>query len=125
MGVAAQPEVVAPLGPCGGFLPSSLGLTPAAPAHARRLGTHLCLQPASAPHSSCSLYSVSPPACHELILTLILSFIDLHPPPAEAFPDVDVAFRVMWADHGDEISRQYAGTGAMKARWLGRAGPHA
>lgn len=33
----------------------------------------------------------------------------------EAFPAVDTAFRVMWADHGDEISRQYAGTGAMKS----------
>jgi hypothetical protein len=28
---------------------------------------------------------------------------------------VDVLFRVMWADHGDEISCQYAGTGAMKS----------
>lgn len=28
---------------------------------------------------------------------------------------VDVAFRVMWADHGDEVSNQYAGTGAMKS----------
>ena len=34
---------------------------------------------------------------------------------AEAFPDVERAFRVMWADHGDEVSRQYAGTGAMKS----------
>jgi hypothetical protein len=34
---------------------------------------------------------------------------------ADAFPAVEVAFRVMWADHGDEISRQYAGTGAMKS----------
>lgn len=34
---------------------------------------------------------------------------------ASAFPQVEVAFRVMWADHGDEISRQYAGTGAMKS----------
>ena len=31
------------------------------------------------------------------------------------FPIVEKAFRVMWADHGDEISRQYAGTGAMKS----------
>ncbi|KAL4421843.1 hypothetical protein ABPG77_001325 [Micractinium sp. CCAP 211/92] len=33
----------------------------------------------------------------------------------QAFPEVDQAFRVMWADHGDEVSRQYAGTGAMKS----------
>lgn len=24
-------------------------------------------------------------------------------------------FRVIWADHGDDISRQYAGTGALKS----------
>ncbi|KAL4539610.1 hypothetical protein Ndes2526A_g02636 [Nannochloris sp. 'desiccata'] len=34
---------------------------------------------------------------------------------ASRFPAVEVAFRVMFADHGDEISRQYAGTGAMKS----------
>ena len=34
---------------------------------------------------------------------------------ARCFPTVEVAFRVMFADHGDEISRQYAGTGAMKS----------
>jgi hypothetical protein len=34
---------------------------------------------------------------------------------ASCFPAVEVAFRVMFADHGDEISRQYAGTGAMKS----------
>ena len=34
---------------------------------------------------------------------------------ALTFPAVEPAFRAMWADHGDEISRQYAGTGAMKS----------
>ncbi len=24
-------------------------------------------------------------------------------------------FRVIWADHGDDVSRQYAGTGALKS----------
>lgn len=33
----------------------------------------------------------------------------------QAFPEVDARFRVLWADHGDEVSRQYAGTGAMKS----------
>ncbi|PSC73450.1 phosphoinositide phosphatase SAC8 isoform X2 [Micractinium conductrix] len=33
----------------------------------------------------------------------------------QALPEIDVAFRVMWADHGDEVSMQYAGTGAMKS----------
>ncbi|EFN52170.1 hypothetical protein CHLNCDRAFT_59012 [Chlorella variabilis] len=33
----------------------------------------------------------------------------------QAFPELDGAFRVMWADHGDEVSHQYAGTGAMKS----------
>ena len=31
------------------------------------------------------------------------------------YRQVDLAFRVVWADHGDEVSRQYAGTGAMKS----------
>ena len=30
-------------------------------------------------------------------------------------PDLERLFRAIWADHGDEISRQYAGTGAMKS----------
>ena len=34
---------------------------------------------------------------------------------AVAFPHIEKAFRIIWADHGDEISRQYAGTGAMKS----------
>ncbi|KAL4856549.1 Phosphoinositide phosphatase SAC7 [Chlorella vulgaris] len=33
----------------------------------------------------------------------------------QALPELDLAFRVMWADHGDEVSMQYAGTGAMKS----------
>lgn len=32
-----------------------------------------------------------------------------------AFSQIEPLFRAMWADHGDEISRQYAGTGAMKS----------
>lgn len=32
-----------------------------------------------------------------------------------AFPAVFNQFRVIWADHGDDISRQYAGTGALKS----------
>ena len=34
---------------------------------------------------------------------------------ADLFPAFDRQFREIWADHGDEISRQYAGTGAMKS----------
>eukprot|EP00884_Botryococcus_braunii_P019217 jgi/Botrbrau1/597/Bobra.0010s0061.1 len=34
---------------------------------------------------------------------------------AEAFPLVDQRFKVIWADHGDAVSRQYAGTGALKS----------
>lgn len=30
-------------------------------------------------------------------------------------PELERLFRAIWADHGDEISRQYAGTGAMKS----------
>ena len=32
-----------------------------------------------------------------------------------AIAQVHQAFRVVWADHGDDISRQYAGTGALKS----------
>jgi len=31
------------------------------------------------------------------------------------FPEFEMKFRTLWADHGDEISRHYAGTGAMKS----------
>lgn len=30
-------------------------------------------------------------------------------------PQVFNQFRIIWADHGDDISRQYAGTGALKS----------
>ncbi|KAK9821743.1 hypothetical protein WJX81_001555 [Elliptochloris bilobata] len=36
-------------------------------------------------------------------------------PLPEAFPEVERQFRLVWADHGDDISRQYAGTGALKS----------
>jgi phosphatidylinositol 4-phosphatase len=42
----------------------------------------------------------------------------LGPPPATlaaTFPDFDSVFKNMWADHGDDVSRQYAGTGALKS----------
>ncbi|KAK9809957.1 hypothetical protein WJX72_002549 [[Myrmecia] bisecta] len=32
-----------------------------------------------------------------------------------AFPEVEQQFKYIWADHGDDISRQYAGTGALKS----------
>lgn len=31
------------------------------------------------------------------------------------FPQVERKFKWLWADHGDDISRQYAGTGALKS----------
>jgi len=35
-------------------------------------------------------------------------------------PSVEARFKVLWADHGDDISRQYAGTGeCVAAGWLG------
>ena len=36
-------------------------------------------------------------------------------PPCPTLAQVHQAFRVIWADHGDDISRQYAGTGALKS----------
>ncbi|GLC45996.1 hypothetical protein PLESTM_001812500 [Pleodorina starrii] len=47
-----------------------------------------------------------------------------HPPAAaaapavglpETFPEVEREFKILWADHGDAVSTQYAGTGAMKS----------
>jgi hypothetical protein len=32
-----------------------------------------------------------------------------------AYPAVFNQFRIIWADHGDDVSRQYAGTGALKS----------
>jgi len=32
-----------------------------------------------------------------------------------AFPEIEVQFKVIWADHGDELSQQYSGTGALKS----------
>ncbi|GMH37947.1 hypothetical protein BSKO_05831 [Bryopsis sp. KO-2023] len=34
---------------------------------------------------------------------------------ANAFPAVEERFKILWADHGDECSLQYAGTGALKS----------
>jgi hypothetical protein len=28
---------------------------------------------------------------------------------------VEQQFKILWADHGDDIARQYAGTGALKS----------
>ncbi|GIL91240.1 hypothetical protein Vretimale_18840 [Volvox reticuliferus] len=33
----------------------------------------------------------------------------------DAFPEVEREFKILWADHGDAVSTQYAGTGAMKS----------
>ncbi|GFR47701.1 hypothetical protein Agub_g9454 [Astrephomene gubernaculifera] len=33
----------------------------------------------------------------------------------ESFPEVERQFKILWADHGDAVSSQYAGTGAMKS----------
>lgn len=33
----------------------------------------------------------------------------------EAYPEVERQFKILWADHGDMLSTQYAGTGAMKS----------
>ncbi|KAL6764565.1 phosphoinositide phosphatase [Haematococcus lacustris] len=33
----------------------------------------------------------------------------------EAYPEVEREFKILWADHGDALSTQYAGTGAMKS----------
>lgn len=34
---------------------------------------------------------------------------------AAVLPRVEQQFKVLWADHGDDIARQYAGTGALKS----------
>ena len=52
--------------------------------------------PASFPHVRYSTIS-----CH-----VVHSFV---------FVQVEAQFKVIWADHGDEISLQYSGTGALKS----------
>lgn len=37
---------------------------------------------------------------------------------------LDYMFKNLWADHGDDIARQYAGTGALKSGFT-RTGEHA
>ncbi|KAF6258005.1 SacI homology domain-containing protein [Scenedesmus sp. NREL 46B-D3] len=34
---------------------------------------------------------------------------------ATVLPQVEQQFKILWADHGDDIARQYAGTGALKS----------
>ena len=48
----------------------------------------------------------------------------------QAMSQVEVQFKVLWANHGDDISLQYAGTGALKSgftrtgqRTTGRCSP--
>ncbi|KAG1660814.1 hypothetical protein FOA52_010239 [Chlamydomonas sp. UWO 241] len=36
---------------------------------------------------------------------------------ANAYPEVEAQFKILWADHGDAVSTQYAGTGAMKSMY--------
>ncbi|KXZ54091.1 hypothetical protein GPECTOR_5g196 [Gonium pectorale] len=56
-------------------------------------------------------------------LETMLAALGLLPPAAagsghglpEAFPAVEKEFKILWADHGDAVSSQYAGTGAMKS----------
>ncbi|KAG2490107.1 hypothetical protein HYH03_011413 [Edaphochlamys debaryana] len=55
-------------------------------------------------------------------LEAMLGALGLLPPSAghplalpEAFPQVEREFKILWADHGDAVSTQYAGTGAMKS----------
>ncbi|VDO54771.1 unnamed protein product [Onchocerca flexuosa] len=36
----------------------------------------------------------------------------------DSYPELSITFKRIWADNGDECSRQYAGTGALKVQWL-------
>lgn len=42
---------------------------------------------------------------------LLSPVVDVH----GAFPELEQRFKILWADHGDAISRQYSGTGALKS----------
>lgn len=44
-----------------------------------------------------------------------LSLLGAHATLDTGFPALERRFKIMWADHGDMISRQYAGTGALKS----------
>eukprot|EP00775_Hariotina_reticulata_P001529 gene1529-1867_t len=48
-------------------------------------------------------------------LLVELGVLQLGEELAVVLPQVESQFKVLWADHGDDISRQYAGTGALKS----------
>ncbi len=57
-------------------------------------------------------------------LELVLTQLGLLPPTStlpEAFPAVEQEFKVLWADHGDAVSQQYAGACMWEPRAPGRA----
>eukprot|EP00892_Ulva_mutabilis_P011567 jgi/Ulvmu1/8783/UM048_0038.1 len=52
-------------------------------------------------------------ALEALLSDLLL--MDSGSPLATSFPKLEQQFRILWADHGDALSWQYAGTGALKS----------
>lgn len=60
--------------------------------------------------------------CHPTIAwqPCICMHASTHHPPPQQTPDgrhvqLERQFRILWADHGDALSWQYAGTGALKS----------
>jgi hypothetical protein len=50
----------------------------------------------------------------KLILEGQLSKLGILPPEGTFWPALKTAFNTMWANNGDVLSRQYAGTNALK-----------
>ena len=53
-------------------------------------------------------------AIARLVLEQMLTKLGVVPPDAQLPPDTRMGFQGMWANNGDVISRQYAGTNALK-----------
>jgi hypothetical protein len=60
----------------------------------------------------CSLFYQT--AFGKLVLEGQLSKLGILPPEGTFWPALKTAFNTMWANNGDVLSRQYAGTNALK-----------
>ena len=55
------------------------------------------------------------------MLEVQLGKLGILPPEGSFWPALKSAFNIMWANNGDIISRQYAGTNALKVHSLNKS----
>lgn len=51
----------------------------------------------------------------QFFFTVCSNNLDKYAPSSQTYIQVEALFKGMWANHGDDISLQYAGTGALKS----------